>query len=739
MHNNMINQEFPQKIASLYSELEAASVKFSQMQKECRDNSKAFTEQYANTITENRLLRLAIIGQVKAGKSSFLNTFLFDGEEVLPKAATPKTANLTIIRHSEDCRVEIEFYNQSDWDRLKTSAQEYLHIQERYDTWLADKNKQGKSIPPNPNSANSASYKAAFEMVEAAQANALDINAIIASKHKTIYFDNLSLMRAQLDEYVGESGKLTPISKAVYLYVNEPRLADLEIIDTPGLNDPVPARTEKTREILKTTDVAFFLSQTGGSFFDANDVNLLVSQLPSEGISYFVLIGSKYDSALQNYLDATSLAEVESDLKRRIATHADRTLNKYLANNEFINPEVKTKLLACLPPILISSMMHNFAIKNPESWDNSEKNVYERLQKLAAKWPDFSLDNENMIKMANFSSITEKYALVKQDKQIILEQKVAALAPAAAQKLQELTRKIKDNSQTIIDILQNKGVADLEKQEKQLILQIDAVKAGIAEVIGDMITSCSLKSIELRAKIRDETSGLSKINEMSGNRREWVTKTIARSGGGACSSTQYEDASYERVVTFSYITVNMALDNLRTGANFAAIGIEKLFKDIIEPQKLRLDLINVIRNSFDAEDDSFNPNFFKSVIQDAISQVEFPTVNIDTSNYIEELANMFPEPQLIGADMEKLRSEMLKAMSHLCTYGLDILEKEVTKFTAKLQIIRESLGSSLIEQSLSEITILKQAMQNKAQEIGEYTTCIHACERISQNVSKEIV
>ncbi len=732
----MSKLELPQKIAALYREL---SIIFPQMQKECNNNSEAFNEQYNNTINENRLLRLAIIGQVKAGKSSFLNTFLFDGEEVLPKAATPKTANLTIIRHSEDCRVEIEFYNQSDWDRLKTSAQEYLHIQERYDVWLADKNKQGKSIPPNPNLANSASYKAAFEMVEAAQANALDINAIIASKRKTIHFDDLSLMRAQLNEYVGESGRLTSVSKAVYLYVNEPRLEDLEIVDTPGLNDPVPARTEKTREILKTTDVAFFLSQTGASFFDANDVNLLVSQLPSEGINYFVLIGSKYDSALQNCLDAKSLVEAETDLKRRITTHADSTLKMYLENNEYINPEVKARLLACLPPIFISSMMHNFAIKKPETWDSSERNVYDRLQKLSEKWQDFSLDKDNLIRLANFSAISEKYKIVKLDKQSILEQKIAVLGPAAAQKLQELIRKIRDKSQDTIDLLMNKNLASLEKQEKQLILQNEAVKAGIAEVIGDMITSCSQKAIELRAKIRDETSGLSKINEMTGNRREWVTKTIAKSGGGACSSTKYEDASYERVVTFSYITVNMALDNLRDGANFAAKGIEKLFNDIIEPQKLRLDLINVIRCSFDAEDDSFNPNFFKRVIQEAISQVEFPSVNLDTSNYIEELANMFPKPQLIGADIEKLRYELLKAMSHLCSHGIEVLEKEATNFKAKLQIIRDTLGSSLIEQSLSEIAKLKQAMQNKEEEIKSYQACIDACLNLSQRVSDEIV
>ena len=44
---------------------------------------------------EERKLNIGVVGQVKAGKSSFLNTLLFDGQEILPKASTPKTATLT--------------------------------------------------------------------------------------------------------------------------------------------------------------------------------------------------------------------------------------------------------------------------------------------------------------------------------------------------------------------------------------------------------------------------------------------------------------------------------------------------------------------------------------------------------------------------------------------------------------------------------------------------------------------
>ena len=40
----------------------------------------------------NRVLRLVIAGNIKVGKSSFLNALLFDGKNILPQAATPMTA-----------------------------------------------------------------------------------------------------------------------------------------------------------------------------------------------------------------------------------------------------------------------------------------------------------------------------------------------------------------------------------------------------------------------------------------------------------------------------------------------------------------------------------------------------------------------------------------------------------------------------------------------------------------------
>ena len=71
---------------------------------------------------ENRKLNIGVVGQVKAGKSSFLNTLLFNGQEILPKASTPKTATLTKMEYSKENIIQIEYYSIEEWEVLEDNA-----------------------------------------------------------------------------------------------------------------------------------------------------------------------------------------------------------------------------------------------------------------------------------------------------------------------------------------------------------------------------------------------------------------------------------------------------------------------------------------------------------------------------------------------------------------------------------------------------------------------------------------
>ncbi|EKE89872.1 50S ribosome-binding GTPase family protein [Helicobacter pylori R038b] len=93
------------------------------------ENSVIKTEELEKTLKEmqdtDRNLKVGIIGRVKAGKSSLLNALIFEGVEVLPKAATPMTASLTVLKYANTLSAEVEFYSPKDIAELKNEHARY--------------------------------------------------------------------------------------------------------------------------------------------------------------------------------------------------------------------------------------------------------------------------------------------------------------------------------------------------------------------------------------------------------------------------------------------------------------------------------------------------------------------------------------------------------------------------------------------------------------------------------------
>ncbi len=79
------------------------------------ENAVIKTEKLEKTIkgmqAENRGLKVGIIGRMKAGKSSLLNAWIFEGKDVLPKAATTETSSLTILKYAQNLSTQVEFYS----------------------------------------------------------------------------------------------------------------------------------------------------------------------------------------------------------------------------------------------------------------------------------------------------------------------------------------------------------------------------------------------------------------------------------------------------------------------------------------------------------------------------------------------------------------------------------------------------------------------------------------------------
>ena len=185
--DELIN-EFTDKTENIICSLEERG------SKEDISELKNFAERFKSKIkdfyNENRKLNIGVVGQVKAGKSSFLNTLLFDGQEILPKASTPKTATLTKMEYSDENIIEIEYYSDEDWYVIERNAE-------------IDSDNE--------------IYVSAREIVDMVKSRGIDPKDYTDRGTEKIKFDTYEELIAQLNDYVGEDGKVTPLVKAVTL------------------------------------------------------------------------------------------------------------------------------------------------------------------------------------------------------------------------------------------------------------------------------------------------------------------------------------------------------------------------------------------------------------------------------------------------------------------------------------------------------------------------------------------
>lgn len=279
---------------------------------------------------EKDILTIGVIGQMKCGKSTFLNSFVFE-DTVLPAATTPMTAALSVITYGEQKKVVAEFYTNDEWEEQKAQATRSL------DDVAGDTMAESK-------------IKAAKELVSKASRLGSNLRDYLG-KTKEDSFENII-------EYVGADGKYVSITKSVKIYYPKEYLKGVEIVDTPGFNDPIVSREERTKEFLKKADVVLMMLYAGRPF-DATDRDIIFKNVSQCGIGK-VLIGiNKYDIPYCSEVNPEDEEQIKDYVKSEIAKACresnDNTLSDILSEAEPIPLSAEMALLSELPMSKVNS------------------------------------------------------------------------------------------------------------------------------------------------------------------------------------------------------------------------------------------------------------------------------------------------------------------------------------------------------------------------------------------------
>lgn len=167
-------------------------------------------------------LQIAIVGAIKAGKSTFINALFQDN--IASTEVTPETASLTKFRYSDRNKLTVKFYNEENWARIWESVEK------------AEKNNKGKIFKEEFESLKAENYK----------------NQYIGKPAETIEdLENIEELKRKVKEYTSKQSPIHFFVEELTVYLNNENVPkDIVIVDTPGLDDVVDYRSNTTKDYI---------------------------------------------------------------------------------------------------------------------------------------------------------------------------------------------------------------------------------------------------------------------------------------------------------------------------------------------------------------------------------------------------------------------------------------------------------------------------------------------------------
>lgn len=456
-------------------------------------------------LKDSKILKIGVVGQVKAGKSSFLNSVMFNGDDILPKASTPMTAGLTVLEYAEtpqDQRFEVAYYSQKDWNIFEEANKSYERIADEVKKEMGNEAKTliDKVIKERTTS----NQQAAHELVSMCKSSARNK---IGKGNDSTKFSNVKDLQRILADYVGANGDYTPVVKSLTIYLNDPRLKDVRIVDTPGVNDPVVSREELTKKFLSSCHGVFFLSSSS-RFLDAQDVRFMNDRVADQGIGTILLLASKYDSVLQDLGLQYRGKPQEGDLE-----YADESAQKSLQRTFDSKKSEITSNIDKIKWDTTSGIGFSIAKKDKAALDAVEKNVLEQMQRF---YPDAFVHSdyrETFEMLSNIATIRDEYLEkdFKEKKDEIIFKKVNAFFSQNVKELREKAEELKKNLEDRLKKIQTSNIDQIKKQKADLKNIFKTTEDELKNIISAFQNSLDRKIKDLKNIDRPSAEKLLKL------------------------------------------------------------------------------------------------------------------------------------------------------------------------------------------------------------------------------------
>lgn len=666
-----------------------------------------------------RLLRIGIIGSVKAGKSTFLNALLFDGQAVLPSAATPMTASLTRLQYAESQYARFTFYSYEDWQNIEEQANKATETLEKElmklkrephvtpyeaspDEIEQNQRKRLRSKLPDV-------QQACLDLIDGARNNHLDLHCLLGSS-KDVPVADITQILGSLKEHVGSKGQLTPIVRHVELGIRNPLLKDLEIVDTPGLNDPVRSRSAETYKALAQCDTVFLLSRAS-QFLTESDIKLYKNTLRENGISHKVIVATQMDLGALN--ERGKVQFFEQAFKRTLRA----VKNAY---NEYIKDGSN---LLCVSSLLSSCA---YKIDNGLPLSEEEQHALESLR----NFQDAPASSEDMRQVANMSAVHDQLKNTRDRKDTIILEHKKNLVDGARHGALENLRALESALIADKNLLLQSDYTSLNRKKENISKAIDAVRYGLGEMFTKMESRVGQVMADLSQRL---ISNIGEFTNLDVNREVNEEERSHTTGMLFWKKTHY------RTVQTVVHTAELAdvLGQLRDYAAKSQKDINSTFKTLLPidevAENIKKKLLPIIRTS----EVDFDEDFILLPLKSILHKLTVPKFIFDNSPFNEHLVNNF-DGTVEGKDIHRLKIEAELAFQALgkemCDSMMAIGANVRENLLKQSVVFADDMGKAF----LKKLDKIQSQLNDRTANLQAYDNAVVAVRECSRMLTKDL-
>ncbi len=742
------------------------------------ENAVIKTEELEKTLKEmqakDRDLKVGIIGRVKAGKSSLLNALIFEGVEVLPKAATPMTASLTILKYAQNLSAQAQFYDEKDMEELKRDHEKYekkfkeivseeVKKQKEKQNWK-NKTKELGSKALSMFSKDKSDEEAPKERVlsdeeinnkaEKIAKNELEKDTRLVSSHdqyekmkksgslntenldSRIQANSLEELNQKLYQFVGANGKFMPYTKAVQISLNNPNLKDLEIIDTPGVNDPIVSREERTKALLKECDVVFVISPSN-QFLTDSDMDLFDRVSKKEGIQRVYFVASQADSAVctpsevqnsRHHLP-TALENAQKILLSSLNATMSLLKKKYPHQQEIFESAIKNGII--LTSGVCYSLYQDF--ENRASWEREKEEYQLAWENLTNDYPDaFSSHEarENLKRLSNIDAIRERLEEAAKEKENIISQRLQKYLEAQANNLHNLITQLLKDLEEEKNRVKNADMGTIKKQIEVYEKLSGNIEVGFREAYEEFIFNFIKNIRDGLDKTLTEAIQKASARAREEEEEERYTERVKQSGLFGSFKRNFlwwadDDAGYDEVGrTRAVVKAGAVVDYLIEMHKICEKALNdsvRSFK-IVFKKELYAKVFPVLRQIIN-DDDLIDETAFKKSVHAVTDKIKFEEFD-------------YTLPSEIGAKTGFLKGDE-------AVQFIQSVEKHLRDFEAEsendvkdyIKVLNENLekqdfANGVLSKLKKDMQNLKNQVQNKEQSIAQLDAKIKALKEI---------